>query len=241
MAMRLKNYKSLDFEQWQLDLLEKYCKDNMKKLKRDCYKLIQEKNLDGNEYYDDLIEDALFVLIESVLKYDKKKNSRFEGYFIFNLRLSFYEWTRNQQRECRTNYLSNESGAIEITDKENGKKRKVIIPNIKLDAPIKTDKDGNELGVHEVVGDGFNLEEFVCDQDDGEYDKWHPETLSFLHKLSPLQREIALMLANRYEREEICEILHITTKTYDNSFKRICREKNTKILMNLSKGVKHHD
>lgn len=183
----------------------------------------------------------MFVLIESVLTYDKEKNSRFEGYFKSNLARAFYDWSRDQGRECRTNYLCNENGIIEVKDKEDGKKRPVILPTVKLDAPIKTDKDGNELGVHEVVGDGFDLEEFVCDQDDGEYDKWHPEILAFLHKLSPLQREIILMIANRYEKEEICEILHITTKTYDNSFKRICREKNTKILMNLSKGVKHHD
>lgn len=239
--MRLSNYENLDLEPWQLDICKEYCENDMKLLKKSCYKMIKRKNLDGNEFYDDLIDEAMFVLIESVLTYDKEKNSRFEGYFKSNLARAFYDWSRDQGRECRTNYLCNENGIIEVKDKEDGKKRPVILPTVKLDAPIKTDKDGNELGVHEVVGDGFDLEEFVCNQDDGEYDKWHPETLAFLHKLSPLQREIALMLANRYEREEICEILHITTKIYDNSFKRICREKNTKILMNLSKGVKHHD
>ncbi|MFR7913842.1 hypothetical protein [Eubacterium ramulus] len=189
--------------------------------------------MDGNEFYDDLIDEAMFVLIESVLTYEKEKNSRFEGYFKSNLARAFYDWSRDQGRECRTNYLCNENGIIEVKDKEDGKKRPVILPTVKLDAPIKTDKDGNELGVHEVIGDGFNMEEFVCDQDNGEYNKWHPETLAFLHKLSPLQREIILMIANRYEKEEICEILHITTKTYDNSFKRICRNRYINSIKNL--------
>ena len=231
--MRLSNYESLDLEPWQLDICKEYCENDMKLLRKSCYKMIKKKNLDGNEFYDDLLDEAMFVLIESVLTYDKEKNNRFEGYFKSNLARAFYDWTRDQGRQSRTNYLCNENGIIEVTDKEDGKKKPIILPSVKLDAPIKTDKDGNELGVHEVVGDGTNIEELILDQERGEYDKWHPETLTFLHKLSPLQREIILMIADRYGKEEICEILHITTKTYDNSFKRICRNKYINLIQNL--------
>ena len=231
--MRLSNYESLDLEPWQLAICEEYCKNDLKLLRKSCHKMILKKNLDGNEFYEDLLDEAMFVLIESVLTYDKEKNSRFEGYFKSNLARSFYDWSRDQNRQSRTNYLCNENGIVEVKDKEDGKTRPVILPNVKLDAPVMTDKDGSELGVHEVVGDGFDLEEFICDQERGEYDKWHPETKEFLHNLSPLQRKIILMIADRYEREEICEILHISVHTYDNSFKRICRNKNIYLIKNL--------
>lgn len=239
--MRLSNYRKLQLEPWQLEICKEYCKDSMKQLKRSCYKMIERKNLDGNEYYDDLLDEAMFVLVESVLTYNKEKNNRFEGYFKSNLARAFYDWSRDQRRECRTNYLCNENGIIKVKDEYTGKERPVILPAVNLDAPIKIDKDGNELGIHEVVSDGFNLENFILNKESDEYNKWHPETLEFLNNLSPLQRNIILMVTDRYEKEEICDILHITAKTYDNLFKRIRREKNIKILMNLLKGVKHHD
>ena len=79
--MRLSNYENLDLEPWQLDICKEYCENDMKLLKKSCYKMIKRKNLDGNEFYDDLIDEAMFVLIESVLTYDKEKNSRFDGFF----------------------------------------------------------------------------------------------------------------------------------------------------------------
>ena len=38
---------------------------------------------------------------------------------------------------------------------------------------------------------------------------------------------------NSLTDEEICEILHISVHTYDNSFKRICRNKNIYLIKNL--------
>ena len=70
--MRLSNYENLDLEPWQLDICKEYCENDMKLLKKSCYKMIKRKNLDGNEFYDDLIDESMFVLIESVLTYDKE-------------------------------------------------------------------------------------------------------------------------------------------------------------------------
>ena len=70
-------------------------------------------------------------------------------------------------------------------------------------------------------------------QEKTEDEKWHPKVRVFLHRLSPLQQKIALLIANRYNKDEICEVLHISEKTYEHSFKMICSEKNKQLIRNL--------
>ena len=202
----------------------------MKRLKKMCKRLLQVKNISqDDEYYDDLIDEAMFTLIESVLSFDNKKNDNFGGYLYSNIQRSFFDWTRDQRREMRTNYLRGSDGNVK-TDKNE---EPIILLSVSLNSPL-VEEDGKERDISEVISSGFDLEKFICDKDCGEYDTWHREMKDFLHNLSPLQQKIAILLANQYNREEICEVLHISKKFYDNSFKMICCNKNTKSIEKLA-------
>ena len=147
-----------------------------------------------------------------------------------NIRRSYLEWRRdNFERGIRCNLLM-KNGVI-VKDEED---KPVIIQNISLDTPIQNDEQsGKSRNVEEVVASRFNLEELICEKEKTEDEKWHPKVRVFLHRLSPLQQKIALLIANRYNKDEICEVLHISEKTYEHSFKMICSEKNKQLIRNL--------
>ena len=235
--MKLSNFNSLNLSQWQLEMCEYYCENNMKRLKKMCKRLLQIKNIAGNEYYDDLMDEAMFTLIESVLSFDQNRNDNFGGYLRKNIQNAFWEWTRDQGREKRTNYLRGLDGKVK-TDKDGSP---IILAAVPLDAPLKEEKDGKTRDVSEIISSGFSIEKFVCDKENSEFEDWHPEMKEFLHKLSPLQQQIAILLANRYNKEEICEVLNISERTYDNSFRMICLNKNTKLIRKLAERKKNHD
>ena len=236
--MKLSNFDNLHLSQWQTEMCEYYCENNMKRLKKMCKRLLQVKNVSrDNENYDDLMDDAMFTLIESVLSFDNKKNDNFGGYLYKNIRNSFWEYSRDAGREKRTNYLRGSDEKVK-TDKDNNP---IILPSVSLDSPLKAEKDGKTRDVSEVISSGFDLEKFICDKENSEFEDWHPEMKEFLHRLSPLQQEIAILLANRYNKEEICEVLNISERTYDNSFRMICFNRNVKLIRKLAERKKNHD
>lgn len=232
--MKLTNFSSLNLSQWQLSMCEYYCENNMKRLKKMCYRLIKSKSTYGNKDYDDLIDEAMFTLIESVLSFDEKKNNNFKGYLYSNIQRCFYDWTRDQKREMRTNYLRGSDGKVKI-DKDGDP---VVLQSVSLEMPSE-EADGKERDMSEIISSGFNLEKFVCNKDCREYDTWHREMKEFLHKLSPMQQKIAILIAYCYNKEEICEVLNITERTYDNSFRMICLNKNTKLIRKLVERKKN--
>lgn len=232
--MKLTNFSSLNLSQWQLSMCEYYCENNMKRLKKMCYRLIKSKSTYGNKDYDDLIDEAMFTLIESVLSFDEKKNNNFKGYLYSNIQRCFYDWTRDQKREMRTNYLRGSDGKVKI-DKDGDP---VVLQSVSLEMPSE-EADGKERDMSEIISSGFNLEKFVCNKDCREYDTWHREMKEFLHKLSPMQQKIAILIAYCYNKEEICEVLNITERTYDNSFRMICLNKNTKLIRKLAERKKN--
>lgn len=227
--MKLTNFSSLNLSQWQLSMCEYYCENNMKRLKKMCYRLIKSKSTYGNKDYDDLIDEAMFTLIESVLSFDEKKNNNFKGYLYSNIQRCFYDWTRDQKREMRTNYLHGSDGKVK-TDKD---REPIVLESISLETPLR-EADGKERDMSEIISSGFDLEKFVCNKDCREYDTWHKEMKDFLYKLSPMQQKIAMLIAYRYDREEICDVLHISKSFYNESFKMICRDKNTKSIEKLA-------
>lgn len=224
MAERFSKIKGLSFSEKQMEICKYYCDNNMKRLKDICWRMLEMHTVP--EYKrDDLYDDAMCVLLETLQSYDPEKSDNFGGYLYFNIKNSFSEYSRNQKAHIRCNYMIGSDGK-RIQDKDGND---VVIPNIELDKPFKDDKSEKERDWSEVIGDGSNIEELICQKEHGEYEEWHPETKAFLHKLSPLQRKIALMIADRYEKEEICEILHISLKEYGILFKRmtdsdICHE-----------------
>lgn len=113
---------------------------------------------------------------------------------------------------------------------ENGNKTvdKEIIPDIRMDAPIK---DGENSTYGDMIADKNNVESKIFQKDERE--EWHREVKDFFASLSPLQREIAFMLSDNYMPDEICEELHISMNHYNNSVKRIFADEKIKILRPL--------
>ena len=228
---REKRKEPYHFSTEQQQLIDEYMGCNMAKLRALCRTIWLKDTLD-QKYYDDLYDDAMIVLMETAESYNPKheKKASFNTFLSGNIRRSYLEWKRdNFERGIRCNLLMKDG--VLVKD-ENDKP--IVIPNISLDTPIQNDEQNEKTrNVEELVASRFDLEELICEKEKTEDERWHPKVRVFLHRLSPLQQKIALLIANRYDKNEICEVLHISEKVYDHSFRMICSEKNTKLIQNL--------
>lgn len=228
---REKREKPYHFSTEQLQIIDEYMCSNMAKLRAICRTVWLKDTLD-QKYYDDLYDDAMTVLMETTESYnpEHEKKASFNTFLMGNIKRSYLEWRRdNFERGIRCNLLM-ENGII-VKDEDE---KPIVVPNISLDTPIQNDEQsGKSRNVEEVIASKFNIEEFFCEKEKTENERWHPKVRVFLHRLSPLQQEIALLIAYRYDKKEICEVLHITEKVYEHSFKMICSEKNKQLIRNI--------
>lgn len=219
------------FSPAQMQLIEEYMDCSMAKLKALCRTVWMKDTLD-QKYYDDLYDDAMTVLMETVESYnpEHEKKASFNTFLMGNIKRSYLEWRRdNFERGIRCNLLMKDGVIVKDEDE-----KPIVVPNISLDTPIQNDEQsGKSRNVEEVIASKFNIEEFFCEKEKTENERWHPKVRVFLHRLSPLQQEIALLIAYRYDKKEICEVLHITEKVYEHSFKMICSEKNKQLIRNI--------
>lgn len=219
---RKRKYANLSPE--QLALLDKYCRDDLRELKKICLPLITMKGVADMET-DDLISDAMNVLLETVANYDCSRNDNFGAYLTTNIKRSYKDWTRDRMRDKRINYARDKNGDIIFEEYNEGgkkKKRKVLIKPIPLDAATE---EGREI--YEKVESNFRVENIFMKTE------WHQEVIDYLSNLSPLQRKIIIMIANKYNKDEICGILHIESPHYDNLLKRITSDEKIKPLTAL--------
>lgn len=209
----------------QLELINKYCDSELRELKKICLPLIAMKGVADMET-DDLLSDAMKTLLETANKYDCSRNDNFGAYLTTNIKRSYKDWTRDRMRDKRVNYARDKNGDIIYEHyEENGekKKRKVIIKPLTLDM---TTEEGRKIS--EIVESDFRVEDIFMGETE-----WHQEVKDFLNNLSPLQRKIIMMLADKYNKEEICSILHIESSHYDNLLKKIRSDEKIKPLMTL--------
>jgi RNA polymerase sigma factor (sigma-70 family) len=209
--MDWKQISKLDFTEDEMKIVDYYCKDNMRQLKKVCIPLITNKNVAQMEY-DDLYSDALNVLIESVKDY-KGDKSKFSTYLIGNIKRSFYDWTRDRLRWKRCNLETDENGKV----KKDGSGLPIPIKNIPLDAP---NDDGTDWS--EKIESSFDIES------ETEIDFNRDENVElFLNSLSKLQKNILLLKMDNIPLEEIKEKLHISDGEYLSEMKSI--QKNKKL------------
>lgn len=191
--------------------IDEYCAHDMRKLKRISNEYARRLNIP--EYQkDELYDDALKVLMESVVTYDFSKKTKFNTYLSGNIKRSAYDWNRdNNLRLKKQNLLLDKKGRI-IKD-ESGKP--VIIKNISLDAPVDGDINWKDKIPNKKV------------VDDGSVSK---DISVYLCKLSKIQIRILNYIAYGYTEEEIQIILKISASTYKDNLMAIRSEKNTKSL-----------
>lgn len=214
----------INLSEEQLAIINKYCDTDLRELKKICMPLISRKGVADMEI-DDLLSDAMKVLLETVQKYDCSRNDNFGAFLTTNIKRSYKDWTRDRMRDKRVNYARDRNGNIIYEEyEENGekKKRKVIIKSLPLDY---TTEEGKEI--QETIASDFRVENIFIQEEKSE---WRQEVKDYLHNLSPLQYKIVMMVATKYTKEEICEILHIEASHYDNLLKKITSDEKIKPL-----------
>lgn len=216
----------LDLTEEQRRVVNEYCENDMKKLKNVCYMVWGKKGL-PYMYYDDLYDDAMNVLLESIISFKSDKDTKFNTYLLGNIKRSYNDWFRdNNLRAKRSNLELDENGKIKKD--ENG--NPIIIRNISIDTPTEDGVDLREkLSSDFKVENGIkdfsyiSLEDILeeCSREMGEY-------LNII--LSKLQRKILELIINDFSKEKIMEILNIDSALYSDSIAAITSNKNTRKL-----------
>lgn len=202
----------------QMEWLEEYCANDMQKLKKISYIAFHGYNIPNFEH-DELYDDAMNVLMESVIDYDTSKNAKFETYLTNNIKKSVIDWYRdNYQRGKRRNLLRDKNGKIikfdqygNVTDDDKGKS--VVVPNTSFDAPTR---DDSEVDLKEKIASDFNVEaESEFDFDDSD------KVEEFLESLPKTQKNILLLRMENISADEIRQKLNITDREYNSAMKSI--------------------
>lgn len=204
------DYSNLTDE--QLTIVNDYMKNDMKKLKGLCHIIWGNKGIPNVEH-DELYDDAMKVLLESVISYDGER-SKFNTYLNGNLRRSYKDWIRDSHRAKRCNLLLDSKGKI-VKD-ESGKP--IVIQNISFDTPTEDDLD-----LSEKISSDF------CIESESRLDFKSDERVDlFLNSLSNIQRKIIELKMINYEIsvDEIKQRLNISNREYNNALKSIKMNEN---------------
>ena len=129
----------VDLNEDQMQLLTTYAENNMYELRKLCKPLILHKHLAQMEE-DELLDDALMVLAESVKTFDPSVKCSFRTYLTGNIQRSYMDWTRDRMRWKRCNLETDKDGNLKV---DPHTKLPIPINNVSLDAP---NEDGFDIG-----------------------------------------------------------------------------------------------
>lgn len=203
----------------QIDVINEYCKDDLRKLKQICYFVWGKKGL-PTCYHDDLYDDAMNVLVESVITFNPDGRANFKTYLTNNIRRSYGQWYRDTHlRSKRSNLLLDANGKIKRDKKNNP----IIIHNVSLDAPTP-----DCLDMIERISLNYNLEDEVISSNKQE--STSDKIREYLSNLTKEQREVAYLIMDGYSCEEIKEILHIEQSEFTNCMNGLKAYRNISLL-----------
>lgn len=205
----------------QLGCINEYCDNNMLKLKKISYNAFFRYGIPEHEH-DELYDDAMNVLMESVVTFDSSQGANFNTYLTNNIKKSVIDWYRdNYQRGKRRNLLTDKNGRIVKVDKdgnvtEDDKGKPVIISDTSFDAPTEENND-----LIEKVASDFNIE------DSSEFDFGSDEKVEeFLESLPKIQKNILLLRMENIPLDDIKQKLNISDREYSNAMKSIKMNKD---------------
>lgn len=205
----------------QLGWINEYCDNNMLKLKKISYNAFFRYGIPEHEH-DELYDDAMNVLMESVVTFDSSQGANFNTYLTNNIKKSVIDWYRdNYQRGKRRNLLTGKNGRIVKVDKdgnvtEDDKGKPVIISDTSFDAPTEENND-----LIEKVASDFNIE------DSSEFDFGSDEKVEeFLESLPKIQKNILLLRMENIPLDDIKQKLNISDREYSNAMKSIKMNKD---------------
>ena len=200
--MRSKKQNSWNLDEKSLEIVQKYCEDDLRLLKKVCDPIILLKNVPQWQY-DDLYDNAMEVLLESVSTYQHDKDCSFHTYLTGNIKRSFYDWTRDNTRWKRCNLLTDKDGKLVRDEKGDT----IVVNNKSLD---ETNEDGNNI--YEKVDSGFDLESEIFKNSNNTYMMGNASKYLKSFGKDSLERKIAELVIQNYSLEEIKEDLKIPDK-----------------------------
>lgn len=200
----------------QLEWINEYCVNDMSKLKKISYNAFFRYGIPAHEH-DELYDDAMNVLMESVINFDSSQGASFKTYLINNIKKSVIDWYRDNYQRCkRKNLLTDKNGKIVKVDKngnvtDDNKGKPVIIPDTSFDAPTEEDND-----LVEKIASDFNVE------DKSEFDFSADEKVdNFIDSLPKIQKNILLMRMENVPADNIKQKLNISDREYSSAMKSI--------------------
>ena len=200
----------------QLEWINEYCVNDMSKLKKISYNTFFRYGIPAHEH-DELYDDAMNVLMESVINFDSSQGASFKTYLINNIKKSVIDWYRDNYQRCkRKNLLTDKNGKIVKVDKngnvtDDDKGKPVIIPDTSFDAPTEEDND-----LVEKIASDFNVE------DKSEFDFSADEKVdNFIDSLPKIQKNILLMRMENVPADNIKQKLNISDREYSSAMKSI--------------------
>lgn len=203
------------------DKIQLYFENNAKKLSDMIDKILQKLrfNVDKSDFYS--LGNEIFI--DVLRRYDEIQD--FDGFLYSCLEKKFKTEMTRRTRDKRCV----KADVIEKDLDGNNVIKKVIVPDVRLDAPLSDEDEETTIG--DVTAGNNTVESEVFKEEKRE--EWRSEVKEYLDNLSPLQRKIAFLLSDNNTPDEICEELHITMKHFDNSLKRILADERIRPLRTL--------
>lgn len=181
-------------------ILNEYYADNARRLHGIVDEILSKFGGLSGKDKDDFYSLANEVFADVIKRYDASQS--FDGFLYF----------------CLMNKIK-----TEIT-KRNCEKRKADRMSVSIEMPVGDDED---LTLGDLIADDFVIEREVFDKNEEVYSR---RMLTYLSRLSGLQREVLRLHADGYVSGEIKKELHIDAKQYADCCAAIHSYRNVSVL-----------
>ena len=192
----------IELNKEQLTIIDEYCCDGMKKLKKLCNPIIVKIGGISEKDHDDIYSLAQFLLYKSVKNYDKDNaNGASFKTFFYNIlsRRIYATYIRDKNRQCRSNTRIGKNGEV------------IFVPDVSFDAPTEETQD-----IKEKITSDYNVE------DESEFDFTVDENVeNFMSSLSNIQRKILEMKMKEVPTDKIRSELGISAARYAKEMESI--------------------
>lgn len=197
-------------------VVEAYFSDGAKRL----YKMVDQilfrlsfKDIEKNDFYSLANE----VFLYTVRDYDSAQS--FDGFLYSNLYKKFCSEMTASRRFKRCRKIK-----IEKIDKHgNIVIKEVIVPDARLDEPLVDDENTT---LEDIIPCDKTVESEIFGEEEG----YSQKMLTYLGRLSNLQKSVLRLIVAGYSPREIREELHINEKQYVDCSEAIHSYKNVSLL-----------
>lgn len=200
----------MDLSKQQITQLNRYYENNAAKLRKIVDKILRNFGgvTDNQEFYS-LANEVFFDVLQ---KYDPEKKFDPFLYSCLSNRIKSKMTSMNCKKRRKTIVVNN-----------GGKKEKVYIHDLSLDAPLGENEEEN-LTLKDVLPSDYILEENIFEM------KRDDKVETYLKKISIKQREIVMALIDGEKPGQIQKRLGMTEREYADQLSGIRSIRNIKVL-----------